>query len=147
MAVSVEAVLVLVCFYLFVLVTGVVAAVWHRRRHPGDSAMETSLVAGRSLKGVVSVFTMMGQCRASRTPWVFSTCTPSLFSPCTPSLFSTRTPSVFSTRTPSAFSTHTPSLFSTRTLLSQCCLLSVVAPSLSLCPSPLSHSLFLFVCL
>lgn len=67
MAVSVDGVLVLVCFYIFVLLTGVLASCWHRHKHPDANAMETSLVAGRSLKGVVSVFTMLGESLATLT--------------------------------------------------------------------------------
>lgn len=67
MAVSIDGVLVLVCFYIFVLLTGVLASCWHRHKHPDANAMETSLVAGRSLKGVVSVFTMLGESLAALT--------------------------------------------------------------------------------
>ena len=67
MAVSVDGVLVLVCFYIFVLLTGVLASCWHRHKHPDANAMETSLVAGRSLKGVVSIFTMLGESLAALT--------------------------------------------------------------------------------
>ncbi|XP_076438574.1 high-affinity choline transporter 1-like [Babylonia areolata] len=58
-SVSVEGILTLGLFYLLVLVTGLVASWYFRKRHANDNTMETTLVAGRSLKGVVSVFTMM----------------------------------------------------------------------------------------
>ena len=72
MAVSIEGVLVLVAFYVFVMLTGILASWGHRKHHPHDNAMETSLVAGRSLRGVVSVFTMMGEMSISFVLFTFT---------------------------------------------------------------------------
>lgn len=60
MTVSIPSIVSLVLFYLLVLATGVLASWWYKRRHPHDDRVETSLVAGRSLKGIVGALTMIG---------------------------------------------------------------------------------------
>lgn len=64
MAVNVVAIIVLVILYLAILVVGVVAA-WKvkvKSKETGvTGGLETSLVAGRDLKTVVGIFTMIGQ--------------------------------------------------------------------------------------
>ena len=59
--VDVVGVVVLVALYIAVLVVGVVAAHWFKRRHNEAGETQVALVAGRKLGGVVGIFTMTGR--------------------------------------------------------------------------------------
>lgn len=62
MAVNIAGLVVLVAFYLLILVIGILATRCFRVKDQHVSVVEASLVAGRSLRGVVSIFTMIGKC-------------------------------------------------------------------------------------
>ncbi|PVD27632.1 hypothetical protein C0Q70_12799 [Pomacea canaliculata] len=59
MAVNIAGLVVLVAFYLLILVIGILATRCFRVKDQHVSVVEASLVAGRSLRGVVSIFTMI----------------------------------------------------------------------------------------
>lgn len=61
MAVNVVAIVVLVLFYAVILAVGLVAAWKVKVRGQESGGLETSIVAGRDLKGIVGIFTMIGE--------------------------------------------------------------------------------------
>ena len=62
--VNISGLLVLIILYLAVLIVGVLAAIWFKRRNGhtcgNQDATEMSIVAGRKLGGLVGIFTMTG---------------------------------------------------------------------------------------
>ncbi|WAR06623.1 SC5A7-like protein [Mya arenaria] len=58
MEVNVAALVVLICFYLVILVVGVLAARW--KGHTGQPSLESSIVADRNIPTSVGIFTMTG---------------------------------------------------------------------------------------
>lgn len=60
MAVNVLGLGVLLVFYLVIIVVGILAARFKRKRN-GSSRMEEAIVAGRDINVVVGIFTMTGK--------------------------------------------------------------------------------------
>lgn len=60
MAVDVRGLVVLLVFYLVIIVVGILAARFKRKRN-GSSRMEEAIVAGRDINVVVGIFTMTGK--------------------------------------------------------------------------------------
>lgn len=60
MAVDVLGLVVLLVFYLVIIVVGILAARFKRKRN-GSSRMEEAIVAGRDINVVVGIFTMTGK--------------------------------------------------------------------------------------
>lgn len=60
MAVNVLGLVVLLVFYLVIIVVGILAARFKRKRN-GSSRMEEAIVAGRDINVVVGIFTMTGK--------------------------------------------------------------------------------------
>lgn len=60
MSVDVLGLVVLLVFYLVIIVVGILAARFKRKRN-GSSRMEEAIVAGRDINVVVGIFTMTGK--------------------------------------------------------------------------------------
>ena len=59
MVVNVVGLVVVGCFYIAILVVGILAA--RRKGHPSTPSLQTSIVADRDLPLVVGIFTMTGR--------------------------------------------------------------------------------------